>query len=256
MCKRRCRSPFNNIKAFVCCHGLLQLSQLLVSAYFKSSLSTIERRYGLSSTTSGFISSVNEISNLLLIVFVSYFGGRLHRPRIIGTGGLIIGLAAFLSALPHFLTAPYAHGGAGGGSGGGRAQSEWLGAGHDADARGRVVTLLMTSQLLLGVGAAPVQPLGISFVDDFASTANSPFYLGVLFAVSVVGPALAFLLGSATLRYYVDFNRSPSTTSGGLSLGDPGWIGAWWLGFLVAGSCCVLTSLPYFLFPRHMVREE
>nr|XP_032800522.1 solute carrier organic anion transporter family member 2A1 [Petromyzon marinus] len=309
MCKRRCRSPFNNIKAFVCCHGLLQLSQLLVSAYFKSSLSTIERRYGLSSSTSGFISSVNEISNLLLIVFVSYFGGRLHRPRLIGTGGLLIGLAAFLSALPHFLTPPYAHGGGGAvveagvtgkppvsGTGHSSAHSDlcrpsamtsplapppprcppasnvsggggarWLGAGpgvgagHDADVRGRVVTMLMTSQLLLGVGAAPVQPLGISFVDDFASNANSPFYLGVLFAISVVGPALAFLLGSATLRYYVDFNRYPAggpQGPPGVSLGDPEWIGAWWLGFLVAGASCVLSSLPYFLFPRHMVREE
>lgn len=42
------------------------------------------------------------LGNLFLIVFVSYFGSKLHRPKIIGIGSFVMGIGSILTALPHF----------------------------------------------------------------------------------------------------------------------------------------------------------
>jgi len=48
-----------------------------------------------------------QVGNTLLIVFMSYFGSRVHRPRFIGCGAILVSLAGFLMSLPHFITGPY-----------------------------------------------------------------------------------------------------------------------------------------------------
>lgn len=47
----------------------------------------------------GFIST----GNLLVIAFVSYFGAKLHRPKIIALGCLLMSFGTFIIALPHFI---------------------------------------------------------------------------------------------------------------------------------------------------------
>lgn len=49
---------------------------------------------------------------------------------------------------------------------------------EDSDTQWAVYPLLLLGQLLLGIGAVPIQPFGISYIDDYASRRNSPLYLG------------------------------------------------------------------------------
>jgi len=37
--------------------------------------------------------------------------------------------------------------------------------------------------------------------------------------------------------------------------GDPNWIGAWWLGFPVIGTCIVIFAAPLLLFPERLPKD-
>ncbi|XP_032432162.1 solute carrier organic anion transporter family member 2B1 isoform X1 [Xiphophorus hellerii] len=255
-------SPFRSIKVFVLCHSLLQLAQLLVSGYMKSSISTIERRYGLSSQKSGILAAFNEVGNTVLIVFVSFFGSRVHRPRYIGGGALLACLASLLMAVPHFLSGEYTYTDKITTSSGNKSglcfsslPSNQTCQKEDSDTQWAVYPLLLLGQLLLGIGAVPIQPFGISYIDDYASRRNSPLYLGILLAMTSIGPAIGFVTGSFLLRFYVDFDKL-SRDEIKLDQKDLRWVGAWWLGFLVASSFLFLTALPYLFFPREMPKEN
>ena len=55
-------------------------------------LSTIERRYQFSSTVAGFIASTFDISVFVSVLFISYFGGKGHKPRWLGVSLIVQGL--------------------------------------------------------------------------------------------------------------------------------------------------------------------
>ncbi|XP_012588124.1 PREDICTED: solute carrier organic anion transporter family member 3A1 [Condylura cristata] len=181
-----------------------------------SVLTTLERRFNLQSADVGVIASSFEIGNLALILFVSYFGARGHRPRLIGCGGIVMALGALLSALPEFLTHQYKYeageirwGAEGRDVCAANGSGSHQGPDPDLICRSRTATnmmylLLIGAQVLLGIGATPVQPLGVSYIDDHVRRKDSSLYIGILFTMLVFGPACGFILGSFCTKIYVD----------------------------------------------------
>ncbi|XP_076860852.1 solute carrier organic anion transporter family member 1C1-like isoform X2 [Brachyhypopomus gauderio] len=111
--------------------------------------------------------------------------------------------------------------------------------------------IIMVGNIIRGVGEATVVPLGVSFVDDYARPENSAFYIGCLHTIAVIGPLFGFSLGSLCANIYVDFGfvnleDVPITPQ------DSRWVGAWWLGFIVAGTLSLLSAVPFWFLPKSL----
>uniref|UniRef100_A0A1A8DY99 Solute carrier organic anion transporter family member n=1 Tax=Nothobranchius kadleci TaxID=1051664 RepID=A0A1A8DY99_NOTKA len=254
-------SCFSNIKIFLISECALMLAQGTVGAYLLSVLTTLERRFNLQSADVGVIASSFEIGNLALILFVSYFGAKAHRPRLIGCGGIVMALGALLSSLPEFLTKQYEMGkiqrtdsGRDVCSNASETQREEALCALKANTN-MMYLLLIGAQFLLGIGSTPVQPLGVSYIDDHVKRKVSSLYIGILFSTLVFGPACGFILGSLCTKLYVDFIFI-DTGMLGITPDDPRWIGAWWAGFLLCGALLFCSALFMFGFPHSLPVKE
>lgn len=111
-----------------------------------------------------------------------------------------------------------------------------------------VLAVFFVSLLFIGIGATAVYTLGIPYIDDNVATRESPLYFGITIGVRIFGPVFGFLLGSFCTSIYVNFPFG----NPGITIDDPQWIGAWWLGVFIVGAALILTSVPMMGFPRRL----
>uniref|UniRef100_A0A665X6S0 Solute carrier organic anion transporter family member n=1 Tax=Echeneis naucrates TaxID=173247 RepID=A0A665X6S0_ECHNA len=198
--------------------------------------------------------------NLLVIAFVSYFGAKLHRPRLIAIGCLIMAVGSFLTAMPHFLQGPYKYETSVSHSRDINTTESILHCYFSTLACEKAVGSSMwiyvfLGNMLRGIGETPIMPLGVSYLDDFSREENTPFYLACIHTVGILGPMFGFMLGSFLAKIYVDigFVDLDSIT---INHKDSRWVGAWWLGFIVTGTIILLSSIPFWFLPKSLPKQE
>ncbi|CAI5786434.1 solute carrier organic anion transporter family member 1C1-like isoform X2 [Podarcis lilfordi] len=255
------------LKAFLAALAFTYFSKVFSGAMMKSSFTQMERRFGISSSTAGFMDGSFELGNLLVIAFVSYFGAKFHRPRVIALGCFIMSLGSFLTAMPHFFMGYYKYETLSRGSENSTSnvspcllnQTVPESPGMSVSGCAKEVVsyawiYVLMGNLLRGIGETPITPLGISYLDDFSREEDTPFYIGCLHTIGMIGPMAGFLLGSLLARLYVDIGFVDLDTVT-ITPTDSRWVGAWWLGFLIAGVFNLISGIPFCFLPKSLDKE-
>ena len=80
---------------------------IILTVYTNGVIRTIERRFSLSSSKTGFLNSCNDVFQICLVIFIGYFGQKYNKPRIICVTIMFSAISGFLMASPHILFSDY-----------------------------------------------------------------------------------------------------------------------------------------------------
>ncbi|NXU46691.1 SO4C1 protein, partial [Drymodes brunneopygia] len=258
-CAPRVLQFFNNSEGYLAAYSLLAVFQgIVVNGLINISISTIEKRYELNSSLTGLISASYDIAFCVLSLFVSYFGERGHKPRWLAFSAFMLGLGSLVFSLPHFSSGKYQYGS--------KfedtcqtAETTFANATCSASTSSsfhKYLYVFILGQLLLGVGGTPLYTLGTAFIDDSVPKHKTSLYIGIGYAMSLLGPAIGYVLGGQLLKVYIDiqvnllFLNYFSSTK--VDQDDPRWLGAWWIGFLACFFFIWLLIIPFSCFPRQL----
>ncbi|XP_063868487.1 solute carrier organic anion transporter family member 74D-like [Scylla paramamosain] len=265
-------------EVYLAVYCMVGLVQGMFFSYMVSVISTLEKRFKLTSKQTGTILCGNDISQVILAMVLGYYGNYGNRPRWVGVGVLCAAISCFLAALPHLLYGPgqdaldlvaamnahrdntldnttvrvkkmevcHSYSGDACDEGqdgilGGLAQS-----GSNTAYIGPII-LFFVSQFFVGISISLFYSIGLTYLDDNVNKKTYPLYYSMSLLLRILGPVLGYLVGGRCLSMWIDPTQNPN-----LSLRDPRWLGAWWLGFVFLGCGLTCVGSLLFLFPRRL----
>ncbi|XP_039272956.2 solute carrier organic anion transporter family member 4A1-like [Styela clava] len=253
ICFGKCKSKRVALRFLNCCNNAKGILAFLCFAIFLQGMavngivniviSTLEKRFHLKSSETGFIAGCYDLGFLIAVSVVTFIGGRGHKPLWIGWGVFIMGLGSLTFSLPHFIAPKYSINEAQSYICGDNASNTECGESYMRVYRG----FFILGNILHGIGASGLFTLGVTYLDANVKETSSSTYHGILFAFSVAGPGIGYLLGGFFIRFYVNIDEKVDITEDS-SL----WMGNWWLGFIFTGGLAILISLPILLYPKQL----
>ncbi|XP_060072652.1 solute carrier organic anion transporter family member 4C1-like [Ylistrum balloti] len=232
---------FNNPKCLLAFLSFFAFIQgFVVNGINNVNTTTIERRFGLPSSKVGSISSAYDVSAAIIGLIISHLGSGRNKPKYLSLAAGSMAIGSFVMTLPHFTNGLYLWGENTRGTCSEMTEPNTC---NTDDSLQNYLYVFLLGQALHGVGGTTLYIVGVSLMDDSVPATSSPMYIGIFYSFATFGPALGYIIGGQMLNVYVDFNE-PEGNSGKLTPGDPRWVGAWWVGFLVASLVMVSVAIP------------
>ncbi|XP_038072263.1 solute carrier organic anion transporter family member 3A1-like [Patiria miniata] len=266
-----CLQRFARPAIFVVVVSMFLFADSFIVGVIQGTITTIEHRYQFSLGQIGLLLSGFSVGgvfgNVLVILFFSK--PDTNRPRLLGICSLLSGLATVVGTIPQFIQDPYVPAGleATNDTEGAFQQVEML---CMADKSGADCTdqpaetvspnqvafyILLSSTLLEGASIMIMFTTVYAYISDNTTPKDTAFYTGIWGAVEGLSPVAGIFATAAFLGLWVDFYRIPSSAVP-VTPEDRVWVGAWWLGYLVASVLYVLPVLPFFGFPVVMRKSR
>jgi len=111
-CRPDCLQFLTSARWFLLFMFLTVLFQsMIVNGLVGVTISTIERRFALSSSQTAWIPASYEIAGIPALLVVGYFGSTLHRPVWMGGGLVVLAIGFGIYSIPHFAAPLYRYSG-------------------------------------------------------------------------------------------------------------------------------------------------
>ena len=236
-----------------CCEAKpwLLVTLLCVATFFQGfvvhglvniTISPLQKRFQLSSQEMGLVVSSYHIAAIVCILPVTYLGARAHKPLVVGTCFILVGIGSVVYSLPHFLNEPYADSFVtrlfNGSDLCPAASCDTIATrsvyGLTIDLSNKIFfySFFIAGQVLNGMGSTALVSMGTVYIDENLSQTSAPIGIGLFEGIGKLGPAVGYLLGGSFLNSFVDGSGSMPFS---LTTESELWIGNWWLGFILGG---------------------
>ncbi|XP_032259437.1 solute carrier organic anion transporter family member 6A1 [Halichoerus grypus] len=247
----RCQR-LNNIHCFLVFYCLLITSQGIVFGLIDLSIDTFEKDNHLNNMENLLLSLTYDISSCLIVVFISYYGGRGNIPRWITFSSFLVGLGSLLFAFPYF-------------SGGDHKARVAIGdicqemkpnkvCNKAAPSfQAKYIASFILGQILQGVAGMPLYILGAVFIDNSVPTHSAGIYLGIMEASVVLGYSLSYVIAAPLIKGSENRTSAISTMLNNNSDVIQSWLQDWWIYFGLVSLIAWSTLIPLSCFP-HSVR--
>lgn len=191
--------------------NILGILQGAFGMYFVGVMSTIEKRFGFSSKLTGLIIIADNFSPIIFSSITGYYASHVHRPRLIALGMFIVVIACYMNALPFFIYGASYHL-LYDSSSNTTDKYEFCESHADRDKTCAELSskshtfpaliIFFVSNFLNGVGHNAFYTAGFTYLDDNVQKGSSPLFLGLTYAIRLLGPQLGYFLAGFALKYW------------------------------------------------------
>ncbi|XP_046859247.1 solute carrier organic anion transporter family member 4A1-like isoform X2 [Xenia sp. Carnegie-2017] len=222
-----------------------------VNGFNFAAIPSLEKQFHFNSKQTGALSSVSDVSNMVLTVIVSFYGSFGNKPRWIGFSMILIGFSLVTFSFPHFLIGRYDPPEA-------VASLQFCPKYNTTSKCHNMEKISFTwsyyivfllAQVMAGAGGAPMFSLCIAYLDENVKPKYTSLFIALYYVSGFLGPSVGFVIAGQLLSLYVDIEQPDGFK---LTPMDPRWIGNWWIGSLVGAFVIFPMSLVIIGFPRQL----